>query len=144
MLTNTKMIGKEDGFLETLWEGFTGFFKFILKNKGTDTIATEVPIEGDLNNPKAGVWPTIGGIFKNGWIKAFKGETDESIEYKDAFQDAKEARGKLSADERDNLSSEEKRELRKKRREERKEEREKDTTDGFFKRLFNGSDDSKD
>ena len=135
LLTHTTMIGKEDGFLETLWEGFTSFFKFILKNKGTDTIATEVPIEGDLNNPEAGIWPTIGNIFKNGWIKAFRGETDESIEYKDAFKDAKES---------ENLTSEEKRELKKQQREERREEREKDTSDGFFKRLFSGSDDSDD
>ena len=139
MLTNTTMIGKEDGFLETLWEGFTSFFKFILKNKGTDTIATEVPIEGDLNNPQAGVWPTIGGIFKNGWFKAFKGETDESIEYKDAFQDAKESGKALTKEQKENLSSEEKKRLRKELREERK----KDTTDGFFKRLFGGDDDTK-
>jgi hypothetical protein len=132
MLTNTEMIGKEDGFLETLWEGFTSFFKFILKNKGTNTIATEVPIEGDLNNPQTSVWATIGGIFKNGWFKAFKGETDESIEYKDAFQDAKKAG--------DKLSKEDKRKLRKQDRD----EKEKDTSDGFFKRLFNGSDDSND
>jgi hypothetical protein len=137
MLTNTTMIGEEDGFLETLWEGFTSFFKFILKNKGTDTIATEVPIEGDLNNTKAGVWPTIGGIFKNGWFKAFKGETDESIEYQDAFRDAKES-GKLSKEQKENLTSEEKKKLRK----ELKEEKKKDTTNGFFKRLFGGDDDS--
>ncbi|MDT0651664.1 DUF748 domain-containing protein [Autumnicola edwardsiae] len=137
MLTNTTMIGEEDGFLETLWEGFTSFFKFILKNKGTDTIATEVPIEGDLNNTQAGVWPTIGGIFKNGWFKAFKGETDESIEYKDAFRDAKES-GKLSKEQKENLTSEEKKKLRK----ELKEEQKKDTTAGFFKRLFGGDDDS--
>jgi len=138
MLTNTTMIGEEDGFLETLWEGFTSFFKFILKNKGTDTIATEVPIEGDLNNTQAGVWPTIGGIFKNGWFKAFKGETDESIEYQDAFRDAKES-GKLSKEQKENLTSEEKKKLRR----ELKEEKEKDTTDGFFKRLFGGDDDSE-
>ncbi|MDN3492721.1 DUF748 domain-containing protein [Winogradskyella bathintestinalis] len=120
LLTKTTMIGKEDGFLETLWEGFTSFFKFILKNKSTNTIATEVPIEGDLNNLEAGIWPTVGGIFKNGWIKAFRGETDESIEYKDAFKDSEE---------NNDLTAEEKKELRKKRREERRAERKKDNND---------------
>lgn len=142
MLTNTTMIGKEDGFLETLWEGFTSFFKFILKNQGTDTIATEVPIEGDLNNLQAGVWPTIGGIFKNAWIKAFLGETNESVEYSDAFQEARDEGGLLTNKEKTNLSSQEKQRLRQSRRKERREAREKeDSTDGFFKRLFNGSDD---
>ncbi|WP_179333266.1 DUF748 domain-containing protein [Winogradskyella costae] len=120
LLTNSTMIGKEDSFLEILWEGFTSFFKFILKNQSTDTIATEVPIEGDLNNLEAGIWTSVGGIFKNGWIKAFKGETDESIEYKDAFRDAQESKG---------LTSEEKKELRKERREERRETRQQNKND---------------
>ncbi|MGJ8666408.1 MAG: DUF748 domain-containing protein [Patiriisocius sp.] len=128
MIKNSKLIGKEDGFLETLWEGFVGFFKFVLKNQGTDTVATQVPIEGDLNDVKAGVWPTIGNIFKNGWFDAFKGETDNSIEFNDAFNDDK------------NLTPKERRQ---KRREERKENREakkeNDSTEGFFKRLFDGA-----
>lgn len=101
LLIDSKLIGKEDGFLETLWEGFVGFFKFILKNQGTNTVATQIPIEGDLNNVKTGILPTIGGLFKNAWIKAFKGGTDDSIDFKDAFSDGKE------------LTSKEKRALRK-------------------------------
>lgn len=119
LLVDTKLIGKEDGFLETLWEGFVGFFKFAFKNQRTDTLATEIPLQGDLNNIEAGVWPTIGGIFKNAWIKAFKGETDDSIEFKDAFNDD------------DDLSSKEKRAIRKEerkaKRENRKAEKENDT-----------------
>lgn len=108
LLINSKLIGKEDGFIETLWEGLVGFFKFALKNHGTNTIATEIPLEGNLNDVNAGAWSTVIGIFKNGWIKAFKGETDNTIEYKDAFQDDNE------------LTSKEKRKLK---REERKQER---------------------
>ncbi|WP_082830814.1 AsmA family protein [Cochleicola gelatinilyticus] len=130
LLTNSKLIGKEDGFLGVLWEGFVGFFKFILKNQGTDTIATRVPIEGDLNNVQAGVWPTVFNIFENAWISAFKGEVDNDIDFEDAFNDP-------------NLTREEKRELRKKRREQRRAERKADTTDGFFKRLFDGNEDEE-
>jgi hypothetical protein len=89
LLKNTKLIGKEDGFLETLWEGFVGVFKFILKNQGTDTLATKVPIEGDLNQVGPKIFPTITNIFKNAWISAFKGQVDEDIEYKDTFKEAK-------------------------------------------------------
>lgn len=130
LLKDSKMIGKEDGILGVLWEGFVGFFKFILKNQGTDTIATRVPIEGDLNNAEAGVWPTIFNIFKNAWISAFKGTVDDDIDFEDAFNDP-------------NLTKEEKKELRKKRREQRREERKNDTTDGFFKRLFDGAEDEE-
>ncbi len=113
LLTDTKLIGEGDGFLEVLWEGFVGFFKFILKNQGTDTLATKVPFEGDLNNVQADVWPTVFNIFKNAWIKAFTGSVDDDINFKDAFQD-------------ENLTREQKRELRKKEREQRRKERKKE------------------
>ncbi|MBK5214983.1 MAG: DUF748 domain-containing protein [Flavobacteriaceae bacterium] len=111
LLTDTKLIGKDDSFLEVLWEGFVGFFKFVLKNQGTDTLATKVPFEGDLNNVEAGVWPTVLNIFENAWIKAFKGEVDNDINYKDAFKKGE-------------ITRKEKRELRKKEREARRKEQE--------------------
>ncbi|HLT49394.1 DUF748 domain-containing protein [Aequorivita nionensis] len=113
LLTNTQLIGKDDSFLEVLWEGFVGFFKFILKNQGTDTLATKVPFEGDLNDVKTGVWPTVLNIFENAWIQAFKGEVDNDINYKDAFKDGE-------------ITREQKRELRKKEREEKREQRKKE------------------
>ncbi|WP_010227739.1 DUF748 domain-containing protein [Gillisia marina] len=113
LLTDTKLIGKEDGFLGVLWEGFVGFFKFLLKNQSTDTLATKVPLEGDLNNVEAGVWPTVFNIFENAWINAFSGEVDDDIEFKDAFKEKE-------------LSKEEKKELRQEKRAERIEERKND------------------
>jgi|26BtaG_2_1085354.scaffolds.fasta_scaffold00062_36 ABC-type multidrug transport system fused ATPase/permease subunit len=113
LLTDTKLIGEGDKFLEVLWEGFVGVFKFLLKNQGTDTLATKVPIEGDLNDLKAGVWPTVLNIFKNGWIEAFKGDVDDEISFKDALQN-------------EDLSREEKRDLRKKKRRARREKRKKE------------------
>lgn len=114
LLTDIKLIGEGDSFLEVLWEGFVGFFKFLLKNQGTDTLATRVPFEGDLNNVEAGVWPTVLNIFQNAWIKAFEGSPDNSIEFKDAFQTQKE------------ISREEKKEQRRKEREERRAQRKKE------------------
>lgn len=87
LITDSKLISKEDSFLSVLWEGFVGFFKFILKNQRTDTLATKVPIEGDLNNVEAGVFPGVINIFENAWIKAFKGVVDNDIEYEDAFNE---------------------------------------------------------
>ena len=122
MLKNSKLISKEDGILGTIWEGFVGLFKFVLKNQGTNTLATVVPLEGNLNNVQAGIFPTIFNIFENAWINAFKGEIDEDIDYKDALEEA----------DLDNMSSKERREYkraqRKAEREERREERKNDTT----------------
>jgi len=126
MLTDTKLIGKDDGFLGVLWEGFVGFFKFILKNQGTDTLATKVPLEGDLNNVSAGTWPTVINIFQNAWIQAFKGETDDDINFEDAFKKAKKEANKANEKKDRKEARQERREERKQRREEKKAERQKE------------------
>jgi len=113
MLKDTKLISKDDSILGVIWEGFVGMFKFILKNQGTNTLATRVPLEGNLDNVNAGVWTTVFKIFENAWFNAFQGEVDKDIEYKDAQQD-----GNL-----DDMSGKEKRMYRKAKRKAEKEAR---------------------
>ena len=84
LLKDSKLISKEDAFFETLWEGFVGFFKFILKNKTNNTLATKVELQGDLNNVESKVWPTIFNVIKNGWISAFKNTIDNEVDFEDA------------------------------------------------------------
>ena len=110
IIKNAKLIGEDDGFLATLWEGFVGFFKFILQNQKNDTLATKIPIEGDLNNVGSKIWPTITGIFRNAWIKAFKGVVDDDIN----FEDAEEGADKQKEEEKRKQERKEKREAKKK------------------------------
>ncbi|MDH7911827.1 DUF748 domain-containing protein [Winogradskyella sp. SYSU M77433] len=88
MVIDSKLISKDDGFLGVLWEGFVGFFKFILKNHKTNTLATKIPIEGNLNNVKSNTLTAVVNIFGNAWIKAFKGVIDDDIEFEDAFSNS--------------------------------------------------------
>lgn len=88
IIKDAKLIGKDDAFLETLWEGFVGFFKFILKNHKENTLATKVPLEGDLTDVNTKIWPTVTNIFKNAWIKAFQGILDDDIEFKNVQEKA--------------------------------------------------------
>ncbi|MBS9464291.1 DUF748 domain-containing protein [Flagellimonas sp. 389] len=90
ILKDAKLIGEDDGFLSVLWEGFVGFFKFILKNKSKNTLATNVPIEGDLNNVKGKVWPTIFNTVRNGWVKAFENQVDGKVDFEDAVKGSEE------------------------------------------------------
>ncbi len=129
MLTDTKLIGKEDGFLGVLWEGIVGFFKFALKNQRTDTLATKVPLEGDLNNVDAGTWHTVINIFGNAWIKAFKGETDDEINFQDAFQKTKDDVNKAAEKEERKKDRQEKRKERKEAREKRNAEKAKEDSE---------------
>ncbi len=95
LLKDSKLISKEqDGFFNTLWEGFVGFFKFVLKNKGNNTLATKVPIEGDLTNVNSKVLPTIINTVKNGWVKAFKGVVDDDITFDDAEKEVESKKDK--------------------------------------------------
>ncbi len=98
IIKNSKLLNKEDGFVETLWEGFVGFFKFILKNQKENTLATKVPIEGDLNNVNTKIWPTITNIFRNAWIKAFKDMVDHDINFDDAQEEASKSNKKIKGD----------------------------------------------
>ena len=117
ILENGKLIGKDDTFLETLWEGFVGFFKFILKNQKNNTLATKIPIEGDLNNVGTKIWPTVSGIFKNAWISAFKEKVDDEIDFKDAEEGADKLKEKKERKEERIEKREERREKRKNKNE---------------------------
>ncbi|WP_031429062.1 DUF748 domain-containing protein [Flavimarina sp. Hel_I_48] len=119
MLKDTKLISKEDSFLSVIWEGFVGMFKFILKNQGTDTLATRVPLEGNLDNVNAGVWTTVFKIFENAWFNAFQGKVDQDIDFEDAKQEAN----------LDEMSGKEKRMYRRAKREAEKEKRKKENDD---------------
>ena len=88
ILKDAKLINKEDGFFETIWEGFVGFFKFILKNQKQNTLATKIPVQGDLTNVKTKIFPTVTNIFKNAWVSAFKDKVDDNIEFEDAEKGA--------------------------------------------------------
>jgi len=86
ILKDAKLLGKEDSFLNGVWEGFVGFFKFAMKNHKNNTLATNVPLEGNLNNVKTKIWPTVINIFKNAWIQSYKEVTDDKINFEDALE----------------------------------------------------------
>jgi len=89
LLIDAKLIDQGDGFFKQLWEGIVGFFKFIFKNQSTDKVATKIPFEGDLNNVDAGVWETFVNILRNAWVKAFRENVDDDIEFSDLKQEVK-------------------------------------------------------
>jgi hypothetical protein len=43
----------------------------IFTNQSKDQFATQIELEGNLNNPETNFWSTLGGIFKNAFVKAF-------------------------------------------------------------------------
>jgi hypothetical protein len=70
--------------LKRVWEGVITFFGFVLKNKPKDSFATKIPIEGDLNDTHMDLWALITNIFRNAFIKPFKNQVDNEIQFSDA------------------------------------------------------------
>lgn len=90
ILSNLKLHTKgEDKFLETIWEGFVGLFKFILKNHKKETLATKVNFEGNLNDVNSSPFQTTLNVLKNAWIKAYQKTVDNSIDFKNTNEKTK-------------------------------------------------------
>jgi hypothetical protein len=104
--------------LNLAWQAIVGLLAEFFENQKENQFATKVPLEGNLKDIKSGVWPTIWNVFRNGFVKAFEKNTDNSIQFttnKKAPEDPKEKKKEERKEER--------KERRKERREEKKEER---------------------
>lgn len=72
---------KEGNVLENIWEGIVGLTAELFENQSEDQIATEVPLEGDLNNPDTGTWPAVWNVFRNAFVEAFSRQTTGEIDF---------------------------------------------------------------
>ena len=94
LMDETQFIGKDEGPIEKIWEGFVSIFDYLLQNKDTKKFAIKVPLEGDLSAVDSSPIPAIISIFRNAFVEAFKAEIDYEIEYEDAKQEAKSVKNK--------------------------------------------------
>lgn len=60
----------DENIFQILKEGIAGLFAEILENPKTDNVATEIPFEGDLNEPDVKFWPVLGKLITNAFFKA--------------------------------------------------------------------------
>lgn len=92
--------------LNLVWQSIVAVLAEVFENQKKDQFATKVPLEGNLNDVDADVWPKVWNIFKNAFVKAFEMNTENAIQFVDP--------DKLKPDEKSNR--EERKERRKKRR----------------------------
>ena len=62
---------KDKSLLEAIWEPVAAFFVEIFSNQSQDQFATLIPFEGRIDNVETPFWPTVGGILRNAFVKAF-------------------------------------------------------------------------
>jgi hypothetical protein len=55
-----------------MWEGLVGVIATIFSNLPEDQIATEIPIDGEIDDPEAGIWPTITSAVRNAFVQAIE------------------------------------------------------------------------
>lgn len=70
---------KHDGIFHKLWEAVVGAAGGILKNPGTDNVATKVTFEGRLDHPEVGAWGAVAQSLRNAFIKALPPSLDNEI-----------------------------------------------------------------
>lgn len=74
---------EESNPLRKLWEGIVEFAANVLENEQEDQVAARVPFSGTVENPQAGVWPTIISVLRNAFVSAFARSLEGSISLRD-------------------------------------------------------------
>jgi hypothetical protein len=86
VLENLRILDWQDedkGFLEKVWEAIVEGVKTIFENPDEEQVATQIPIEGNLNqmNVDVGIWPTIWELFRNAFVEALSKRTENIIDF---------------------------------------------------------------
>lgn len=68
-----------DNPFRALWEGLVGAIAELLENQPRDQLATNIPLEGDLNDPDTNVIVTVVNILRNAFVEAFQANLENSI-----------------------------------------------------------------
>jgi hypothetical protein len=74
-----KRTDREKGEFRKLYEKIVGGVTKLLENRPRDTVATETPIRGTVENPQAGTWDTLVNLLRNAFFQAVLPGFEESI-----------------------------------------------------------------
>lgn len=66
---------------QVAWATAASFLLEVFSNQANDQFATKVPLTGSLDRIETQFWPTLGGIFRNAFVEAFRRGTDGDIEF---------------------------------------------------------------
>jgi hypothetical protein len=70
---------EEDGPLKLMWEALVAGVTEILENQPKEQVATRIPIEGSIERPEAGIWPTAANLLRNAFLEALRPSLSHSI-----------------------------------------------------------------
>jgi hypothetical protein len=73
----------EEGPFRKAWEAFVGFAAKFFENKTEDQVATQIPLSGEFENPRAGILPALVNLLRNAFVSAFARTLDNTISFRD-------------------------------------------------------------
>lgn len=98
LLENIEVLGMEDrddNLLRKAWEGLAGTVTEIFENQSEETFATKIPLEGEIENPKANIFFAILQILENAFIRALQPAIDQEINLSTIDRKQEEEKGLL-------------------------------------------------
>lgn len=82
---------QDEGALHKMWEGILQFATDIFKNnKADEQVGARVPFAGTIQDPKAGLIPTMVSVFHNAFVGAFAHSLEGSISLRDVKKNLSE------------------------------------------------------
>ncbi|MCF0071181.1 DUF748 domain-containing protein [Dyadobacter sp. CY261] len=93
VIKDLDVLGKEDrddNLFRKLWEAVAGGAGKLFENRSKDQVATKVPFQGRLDNPKTNIWLAITNILQNAFIHAIQPSIDNEISIASVKEDKKE------------------------------------------------------
>jgi hypothetical protein len=126
LIKDLKVLGAEDrkdNLLKKMWEGLVGTVGEIFENQPEGRLATKIPFEGNVENPKANIWYAVGQILQNAFIQALQPSLDQEINI--AAVDTAKPEKKNVLEKVFGSEDKSKKQARKDRRQKKKEERKK-------------------
>lgn len=77
------------GPLRRAWEVFVDFARNIFENQETDQVATQIPLDGEIDDPEADTLVAIVNVLRNAFVAAFSHAIERSVSLRDVDPDAR-------------------------------------------------------
>lgn len=82
IIKNLDILGKEDrkdNIFQKTWEAVAGGIGKVFQNQPKNQVATKIPFQGSLDDPKTNVWYALANILQNAFIHAIQPSIDNEI-----------------------------------------------------------------
>lgn len=74
---------EQENPLKTLYKGAVQAVAKIVENSEQETVATKIPIRGNIEDPDTSIWSIIGNLLRHAFIQALLPQIDHSVKLQD-------------------------------------------------------------